>query len=244
MTILVKIAGPSTLLYINRKSGSPSIGAEVAVQILYNISLSPLLAGTLSFVNGSTSESGDRHNVYSGRRKRSCQRNQSQRLRLAHLLIIAGLILGILGGIDRAPKSSTGQINPEEYNHGATFLKVAAFLFLAALLAITWGLTSSWRDRSVTAKTTKYAMVAAAISLPFILVHLIYSFLSSFNLNTTTTSAHSSTFNMLTGNWIVYLIMVFIPQLVIVGVYNTAGILGRKGNVSTVSRGIETKIMP
>ncbi|KAJ5637377.1 hypothetical protein N7490_007256 [Penicillium lividum] len=242
--VLVRIAGSADMLYVKTKSGSASIGAEVAVQVLYNISLGPLLAGTLSFVNNSISESEDQQHASSGRRNRVCQKNHSQRLRFAHLLIIAGLILGILGGIDRAPNSHTGQINPIEYNRGATYLKVASFLFLAVIIAISWGLASSWRKRNVMGKAVQYTMVAAAISLPFIFLRLIYSFLSVFSLNTTTSTGHSTTFNTLTGNWVAYLILVTLPQLVVVGVYNASGILGREGKDFTLVRASEVKNIP
>jgi hypothetical protein len=240
----VKIAGPSTMLYIKKSSGSPSIGAEVAVQILYNISLGPLLVGTLSFVNNSISDGKNPHNASSGRRKSVCQKSSSRHLQLAHLLIIAGLVLGIVGGINRSPKSSTGQINPSEYDRGAKYLKVAPFLFLVALLVICWGLFFCWKQRSAMGKRVRYAMVAAGISLPLIFIRLVYTFLSSFNLETTTSTGRSTAFDILTGSWIAYLFLVLLPQLAVVGVYNTAGYLGLEGKGFIAVRTGEGKAIP
>ena len=206
--VLVKITGAAILLHLKTTPDSPpSISIQVTVQILYNIALGPLLSGTLSFVNNSIlRDTDDRSNNIQSSRKRNKSRFQgspSRRLRLAHLLIIAGLVLGIMGGVDRAPKSSTGQIDPNDYNHGATYLKASAFLFLGGIIAVSLGLLSSWGEFRTFRKLERYSTVAAALSLPLIFVRLVYSFLSSFNLDTTTSEHHRTTFNMFTGSWVV-----------------------------------------
>lgn len=218
------------LISINMQTGTASIGIQVAAQVLYSIALGPLLSSTLSFINVSA-PTDDTPAYMESYRKRGLFGGvgRSRWLRLAHILIILGLVLGIVGGVDRAPSSSTGKINHSRYDNGATLLKVSVFLFLSALLAIAWGLCSQWSERLGLRKMTRMIMAAVAVSLPFILIRLIYSFLSDFNLDTTTNTGHPDTFNSFTGSWVVYLFLVLFPQLIVVIAYNVAGTLGRHG---------------
>ncbi|KAH8894180.1 hypothetical protein GQ53DRAFT_858819 [Thozetella sp. PMI_491] len=237
--VILKIAGAAMLIDINNQSQPASIGIQVTAQIFYNIALGPLLAATLSFVNNSVSKEEARAtevprigDVVRRRPKVGAPKSLASRLRFAHLLILVGLILGIVGGVYLAPKSN-GQIDPSNRDTGVALLKVSPFLFLAAILAIAGGLVVLWDKRPALRKIVRANMTAAACALPLATIRLIYSFLSAFNLDTTTSMGHPTTFNSFTGSWVAYLFLVLIPQVVIVGIYALGGILGRQGKNHT-----------
>jgi hypothetical protein len=170
--------------------------------------------------------------------QRDCQQSQSRRLQLAHLLIIFSLTLGINGGNRSSTEIIDRSIDPNNYDCGATYLKVYPFLFLAAILAISWGLLSIWGQRDALSRTTRTVVDSAAVALPPIFIRLIYSFLSNFELDTTRSQGHSTTFNVFSGSWVAYFVLVLLPQFSVVAIYNCAGILARRGrNFEAVSAG-------
>lgn len=206
------------LIYTLDNPSNTSIGLEIAMQILYQLALGPLLAATLSFLNGHTLSSTNSSNG-----RRSLLNNLPRLLKLVHLVIIAALVLRIVGGVDRAPKSSIGTINPAQYDKGATLLQASSALFLIALVGIAYGAARFWPDRAAMTEPQSTLLPAVIFAIPLLLLRVIYSLLSSTNLDTTKSTGHSTEFNIFTGSWAVYLVMAMLPQFGIVIAYSVAG---------------------
>ena len=147
-------------------------------------------------------------------------------LRLVHWTVLAALALGIVGGVDRAP-SSSGKQNAS-YDSGATYLKVSSILFLVALAGIAYGLARYWTQRSVMVEPQRSILPAIAAAIPLLFLRVVYSLLSSFNLNTTTDTGHTMAFNMFTGNVAAYVVLAMLPQIGVVLIYTVGGFVARK----------------
>ncbi|KAJ5113195.1 hypothetical protein N7456_001729 [Penicillium angulare] len=225
--VIAKIAGPALLIYISEHS-SPSTDMQMAAQILYQIALGPLMSSTLSFVNASSKT--DKYNSgpsYSPLNALGSKKGSSFFLLLIHPIIMVGLVLGIIGGIDRSP-SSDGTINTDKYDRGATFSKASAALFMVALLAITLGCLFLWKTRKGLAISSRYIFTCLPVVLPMLLLRILYSVLNAANLDTSTSSGHTTKYNIMNGSWGIYFVMGFIPQACITIVYIGSGVLAWK----------------
>lgn len=231
----VKITSSSIYIYTKSSSAPSSIGLQIAIQILYSIALGPLLGATISFITVSINGNEKRLKPQCPQARgkpllylRSLSTDLSRILRLMHLVIIVALVLGIVGGIDRAPSSSTGKINAGKYDKGATLLKASAVLFLVAFLAGMYVVTTLWRHRPTIREPSRTIVSSMAAVLPLILVRVIYSLLIDFHLDTTGSSGHTDRYNMLTGSWVIYLFLGLLSQVLVVVVCIVAGVVGGK----------------
>ncbi|OJZ87419.1 hypothetical protein ASPFODRAFT_160125 [Aspergillus luchuensis CBS 106.47] len=119
--------------------------------------------------------------------------------RLVGLLTLAGMILCIVGASNSS--SLQGITNSTEAKVGDV-LYVIAWACLCALLLVVGSKYGSIEDGE------HRLVLAVGISVPLLLVRLIYSLLSVFT--------HNPTFNMLTGNVTVFLVMAVLEEIVIV----------------------------
>ncbi|KAJ5653807.1 hypothetical protein N7490_000810 [Penicillium lividum] len=55
----------------------------------------------------------------------------------------------VVGGVDRAPKESTGNIDHGDCDQGAKLLKASSVLFLIAFIALVYALMHFWSSRQV-----------------------------------------------------------------------------------------------
>jgi hypothetical protein len=225
----VKITGAAMLIYSLENPGKASIGLQVAMQIIYGVALGPLLSATLSFFNGSQPVQSSQP-ARSGRR--SLFNNLPRMLRLVHWAVLAAVALGVTGGVDRAPSSSGEQ--SASYDSGATYLKVSSILFLVALAGIAYGLTSYWAQRSAMVEPQRSILPAIAVAIPLLLLRVVYSLLSSFNLDTTTNTGHTMAFNMFTGNIVAYVVLAMLPQIGVVLIYTVGGFVARRRKAGAV----------
>lgn len=128
--------------------------------------------------------------------------------RLLSMLTLAGLILFIIGATSNTTPEGLTQINSKTKIGMDIF--IATFLLLCLLL-----LVLATRRRQI--EDGEHRLLAAvAISMPLLLVRLIYSILVIY--------VHSSTWNQLTGNVTAMLIMSVLTELVIVGIYLGTGL--------------------
>ena len=171
--------------------------------ILQNVGLSPLMLATIGLLS---------RLLDSIHRSKRTFLNTHMFL-LIHVLITVGLVLGIVGGINAADAyiaSGFKAYTPTDLN------KVGTALFIVAYVAIViFTLLMSFHV-SHAEKGEKRLFMAVVLSLPLLLVRLVYSIISTF------THAHS--FNLLNGSVTVVLCMALIEEFLIVAVYEGMGL--------------------
>ena len=140
------------------------------------------------------------------------------------ILPLVGLILAIIGGTDQAPGNT-----PSTMSNGVTLVRagivvfLVVFVFLAIITVITF-----FSIRSIS-KGEAPLLYAVALSIPFLLVRLIYALLVDFDTS-------STTFNYITGSVIAQAFMATLEEFIVVLLYLTAGLLAPKiprSNVQT-----------
>lgn len=183
------------------------------------------MSATLSFVNISSTPDEDKYeHSYSPLAPLTQGGGSLMILRLVHPIIMVGLVLGIIGGIRRMPDSATGMINPDKYDSGATFLKASGALFLVAFVAICFGAFRLWKHRKTLATVSYHIVTGMVVILPLLFLRIVYSVLNSANLDTTGHTGHTNKYNVMTGSWVIYLILGLIPQATIITIYIASGV--------------------
>ena len=146
--------------------------------------------------------------------------------KLLAILPIVGLILAIVGGTDQVPGNT-----PSTMSTGVTLVRAGIIIFLVVfvLLAVITVVTF-FSIRSIP-KGEAPLLYAVALSIPFLLVRLIYALLVDFD-------SGSTTFNNITGNVIVQAFMATLEEFIVVLLYLTAGLLIPKIPRSNVQTGV------
>ncbi|KAL3262073.1 hypothetical protein ABHI18_003106 [Aspergillus niger] len=186
---LARIVG--SCCYLATIAHPETIDLYIAWGVCTSIGLAPLIStcvGLLSRVND------------------SIQRKTGRGLlpaffRLIGLLTLAGMVLCIVGS--SMSSSLQGITNSTEAKVGDV-LYVIAWACLCVLLLVVGSKYASIEDGE------HRLLLAVGISVPLLLVRLIYSLLSVFT--------HNPTFNMFTGNVTVFLVMAVLEEIVIVGI--------------------------
>jgi MFS family permease len=175
--------------------------------ILQNVALSPLMLATIGLLSRLL------ESIH--RSKRTVL--HSSMFHLIHLIIIVGLILGIVGGTDAANSFiTTGKYTPTDLNKAGTALFIVAYIAMVTLILIISFHVSHAE------KGEKRLFIAVVISLPFILVRLVYSIISTFT--------HNKNFNLLTGSVTVFLCVALIEEFIVVAVYEGTGLTLKKAS--------------
>lgn len=192
---LLRIIGASCTLYIVTQNNYSASLLETAA-ITSAIGTTPLLLVLLGFL------------------ERINQRMYSDGIPLVffrpiHLLSLVALILGIVGGVNKADASS--------YQTGVDCSKAASILFLAVYvaLAVISVLTATKRDRIPSAEHT--LSLVAIVVLPFILVRVIYTVATSF-------ASRGSLFFATNPNIWCQALMMFLMEAICVALYVWAGL--------------------
>jgi hypothetical protein len=136
---------------------------------------------------------------------------------LIHLIIVVGLILGIVGGIDASDSyisSGFKSYTPTDLNKAGTALFIVSYVAIVILTVIMSFYVSHAEQGE------KRLFMAVAISLPFILVRLVYSIISTFTKN--------KNFNLLNGSVTVVLCVALIEEFVVMAVYEGTGLTLKK----------------
>ncbi len=196
---LARIIGPC--MELATISSPTNINLYTGSAILKNIGLSPLqlaaiglLSRLLDNINRST------HTLINTRL-----------LKLVETIVMVGLILGIVGGIDASNTfQTTGKYQP------GTLSKAGTALFIASYVAIVAATVITSFSVSHAEKGEKRIWTAVAISLPFLLVRLVYSILSTFS--------HNTKFNLMSGSPTILLCVALIEELIVVLIYEIVGL--------------------
>jgi hypothetical protein len=173
--------------------------------ILNNVGFTPLELASLGFLSRLlTSINKTKHTVLN-----------PGMLKLIQLIVIVGLILGIVGGINAGDGiKKTGVYHAQTLNKVGTALIVVTYVMIVAVTIIT-------SFSATHAEPGEHRLfIAVAGALPFMLVRLIYSCLSTFTTN--------KTFNLLNGNPTVFLVMAIIMEMICVIGFEIMGFTLRK----------------
>ncbi|KAL4783276.1 hypothetical protein BJX76DRAFT_348696 [Aspergillus varians] len=218
---LAKIIGPAIFLALSHQP-PPSRSLQIAAQVLYQIALGPLLAAALSFANTSSKPNDATPRFPLG--QTTNRTPLKLLLRLIQPIIIVGLVLGIVSGVDRAPTSS-GLVDEDKYDRGVTLSKVSAALFFVALAGITLGVALLWKERKSLPTVLYYITTCMVVALPCLLLPVVYSVGGAANARSAMDAAQPSRFDILRGDWVIYFFLGFLPQLLVLGVYTACGCL-------------------
>lgn len=184
------------------------------------------MSATLSFINISLGTDGKKSEpLYSPLSLSNGSNKRPIILRLVHPIILVGLVLGIIGGIDRMPESSTGVINTEKYDRGATLSKVSTAMFLLSFAAISFGVVKLWKARNSLTTVSYYIFTSMSVVLPLLFLRVLYSVLGAANLDDSKHGGHTDRFNIMNGSWAIYLILGFIPRAAIMIIYIASDVL-------------------
>jgi hypothetical protein len=182
-----------------------SISLYTGVAVLQTIGLSPLELTSLGLLSRIISSINKSHSTFI----------QHYYMKLIQTVVVVGLILSIVGGTKAGSDfSSTGVYTPQSLSKVAIGLFIASYVLIVATTIILSFSVSHAEPGE------KRLLLAVAISLPFLLVRLVYSSVSIF--------ANTADFNSLSGNVTIYLCMALIMELCVVIIYEAVGLTLRK----------------
>jgi hypothetical protein len=150
----------------------------------------------------------------------SINKNQSIFLQPFHMkfvqtIVMVGLILSIVGGIDASKDlSTTGVYTPQSFSKAAMGLFIAGYVLIVAS-TITLSFSVAHADHG-----EKRLLLAVALSLPFLVVRLVYSSISLFTT--------IENFNSVSGSVTIFLCMALIMELCVVIIYEAVGLTLQK----------------
>ncbi|KAK0125435.1 hypothetical protein ONS95_000551 [Cadophora gregata] len=206
---LARIIGPAMELATINDPTNTDLYTGYA--ILNNVALSPLMLAALGLLGRLLENIRETHNT----------RLHPAILRIVQLIIVVGLILGIVGGLDASDAyvkalhaGSTAAYRPETLNKVGTALFILAYV---ALTSFTIAISFSTPHAQAGEKRLLYAV---AFALPFLLVRLVYSCFSTFTQN--------PKFNLLAGNETVLLCMAYLMELPVVITFEIIGLTLKK----------------
>lgn len=196
---LVRIIGAG--MQIATISSPDNVSLYTGYAILQNIGLSPLMLATLGLLSRLLENINRTHNTAVGTRV----------LNGIQLVITVGLILGIVGGVNASDNlETTGKYSP------GTLSKAGSALFIVSYVAIVIATIFVSFSVKHAAQGEKRILAAVALSLPFLLVRLVYSILSTF--------AHNKNFNLISGSTTILLCVAFIEEFIIVIIFEGVGL--------------------
>ncbi|KAL1961530.1 hypothetical protein VTN77DRAFT_1635 [Rasamsonia byssochlamydoides] len=201
----VKLSGAGMTIHIQESEDTSLL---TTATVLNSVALSPLLNATLSFLNAHPKDTDQ-----------SFMRRASFFLKPLHLMIIVGLGLSVIGGIDETKLDQT------DLDNGAKALKIASALFVLAWTGLLIGCLIFLFHLSELTRSHRRMVLAVALALPFLLVRVVYSALNAVNLNTSGSEHTTNKWNPVTGSWVLYLILGLAMETATVGIYSFTGVL-------------------
>ncbi|TVY46469.1 hypothetical protein LOCC1_G003016 [Lachnellula occidentalis] len=186
-------------------SSPTSVALYTGSAILTNVGFSPLVLATLGLLSRLIESIHKSHKTIIDTRM----------LKVIELVIVIGLILGIVGGVDAGSDfSKSGHYTPGALNKAGTALLVVSFAFIIISIIMT---SFAVPHAEQGEHRLFYAMVVA---LPFLTARLIYSCFSTFS--------HNKNFNLLSGNTTVLLCVALLEELAVVVIFEGVGLTLKK----------------
>ena len=184
---------------------TPSEGLIETTLICTSVGISPLLLSLLGIL-GRLSQGMKGQGV-------------SQRLeRLIHIPILVGLIMAIIAGTKEFSADASTR------HDGYTMLKVAVLLYLVGLLALAVVAFQTFRRKQFILDGEMRLLTVSLLSLPFLLVRIIYSIISAFSQGSNTFSIISDTNRAV----VIQAIMSVLMEFSVVALFIAAGVTVRR----------------
>ncbi|OTA91599.1 hypothetical protein M434DRAFT_397116 [Hypoxylon sp. CO27-5] len=200
---LARIVGAS--LQLATISDPTNISLHVGAVTVQTIGLSPLIMVQIALIG----------RALGSIRKETTSFVTEKRLRLVQVIAVVGLILGIVGGTQSGQDySKTGKYTISDLSKAGMGLTIAAYV----LLVLTTVIVATQQAHIEPGE--KRLLLAVSISLPFILVRLIYSVESVFGNN--------PSFSQLTGDVNIQLGMSVIMEMIVVFIVEGIGMTLKK----------------
>ncbi|KAF9889906.1 hypothetical protein FE257_006778 [Aspergillus nanangensis] len=200
-----------------------NISLYIGAATLDNIGLSPLMLASLGLV--SRVLSSIRNSQQQQQQQRTVRIPPAAAVRLVEILTVVGLILSIVGGTSMPKSSFTGTATTTGTAPAKPkTLTVGIIIFLVAfggLCLLVLGLWASFRQVE---RGERRLLVAVTLSLPFLLVRLIYSSLSVLR--------DLPEFKWASGNTTIFLCMALVMEAVVVVIYEVTGLTLKKTQIS------------
>jgi len=196
---LARIIGPCMQLATISQPKNTSLYTGSA--ILQNVGFSPLELASLGLLSRALENINKSHRTLIN----------TSMLKFVELIILAGLILGIVGGVNASDDFiKTGVYQPGSLNKAGTALLIVSYVAIIIATVITFFSISHAEAGE------KRLIVAVAAALPFLLVRLVYSIFSTFT--------HNTNFNLLKGNITILLCVALIEEFVVIIIYESVGL--------------------
>ncbi|KAI1501274.1 hypothetical protein F5X99DRAFT_383355 [Biscogniauxia marginata] len=189
-----------------------NISLYVGAATLQNVGLSPLILVQLALLSRALESAGRSPSAPGGGNGNGIALG-TRLLRLVQLVLLVGLILGAVGGSSAGSNyAATGS-----YSQSTTLSRAGTALMIAGyvLLVAATGVVAATQLSRVEAGERR-VVLAVGLSLPFILVRLVYSAESVYSGN--------PAFNLITGDRNILLGMAVIMEMIVVAVVEGVGI--------------------
>ncbi|KAI2626601.1 hypothetical protein GGR54DRAFT_591635 [Hypoxylon sp. NC1633] len=196
---LARIIGAA--LQLATISDPTNTGLYIGALTLQSIGLSPLIMVQLSLIG----------RALGTLRKSTTSLVTEQRMRLIHLVALVGLILGAVGGSQSSQSiGETGKYTPSSLSQAGIGLMIAAYVLLVLSTIVVATQISSVESGE------KRLVLAVGLSLPFILVRLVYSAESILGNN--------PDFSQFSGNADIFLGMSVVMEMIVVVIVEGIGL--------------------
>ncbi|KAH7009331.1 hypothetical protein B0J12DRAFT_691562 [Macrophomina phaseolina] len=203
--VLVKYVGAAMTIDVQLKNNA-SLYTPAA--ILSTIVLTPLIMSVGGIVSLKTATSPDQKPLITSRTTRLTH--------LSHLAVLASLALGIVGGLDVFSTTPDPNSNGKTYMRAAAGLAAGALFLIAVVVATNMAnarLLGGWYVRLYTA--------VAFVALPLLAARVAYTVGVAATVDTTRTQV----FNPLTGSWVLYLCLAWLPEVLLGYVLVAVGLM-------------------
>ena len=187
--------------------GPPHASLYEGYAILNNVAISPLelvILGTLSRLLDNI------HKAYKTFLR-------TFMLQIIQVIVVLGLILGIVGGVDAGNSFEEANANGQHVFHPGPLNKAGSILLVSCYVAIVVITVFISLLRSHIESTEIRLLLAVVLSLPLLLVRLVYTGFSTFSYN--------PKFNILDGNTTIFLCVALIEELIIIIIFEVTGLM-------------------